>query len=309
MAGAGSGNSTSGECDPARLSSDPHHCGRCDHSCLGGACQEGVCQAQVLVELGTTGATALTLDEDWIWWVSPLSRMRRDGTGYEILAETRGSVWGVAADDRDVYWTTTSHEGLLRANKSTLDVGSLGVTGYRVAVDDESIYTAWQSVWRVSKETGEATELAALGGQGIAVDDADVFFTTWSPGGVYRVSKTGGEVVLLAEAQYSSYVAEYDDRVYWSVQAGGGVFSVQKEGGEVAQIAAGATPYGIAADQSGVYWADFDTGEIWMLASGATAPQRLAADQFNPRDLAVDRDAVYWTNDSIYSAISKVAKP
>ncbi len=31
-------------CDPANAASDPNHCGRCGHSCLGGTCSGGKCQ-------------------------------------------------------------------------------------------------------------------------------------------------------------------------------------------------------------------------------------------------------------------------
>src|SRR5690349_6959539 len=46
----GSGGSGCG----ANLDTDPHHCGRCGHDCLGGGCIDGVCGA-VLVAPGTNG--------------------------------------------------------------------------------------------------------------------------------------------------------------------------------------------------------------------------------------------------------------
>jgi hypothetical protein len=311
-AGGGFASGGSAGCRPGTdFETDREHCGRCDHSCLGGECVSGVCQAVVLADLGKQGATALALDREQVFWASPLQRMTKLGAGVAWLAETSDSIWGVAVDEEAIYWTSI-HGGLFRLSKSGGQPALLHAGGYRVAVDATHVFTAWNGVWKMPKTGGvAAVAIAPVGGQGIAVDDGNVYFSTWSPGGLWRVGKNGESLEQLAAVEYSSYVAEYADRVYWTSQGSStpGIRSVPKTGGPVTPIATGKTPYGIAADAAGVYWVEFDAGSVWMQPAGGRAPILLASGQFHPRDLAVDERAVYWTNDAIYSAISRVAKP
>jgi hypothetical protein len=300
-----------GGADCADLNSNPDHCGTCGHSCLGGQCASGLCQPVVLQYLGNQGATALAVDATHVFWASPVQRTRKNGEQPTTLAEASGSVWGVALDETSIYWTDV-YVGLKRMNKDgSGDVASLGKGGYRVAVDRTHVYTAWQSLWKISKADGSIAELAQVGGEGIALDEQFVYVTTWTPGGVWKVAKQGGGAKQLASHEYSAYVAVYGDMVYWTAQGGGsGVYAVSKDTTGVAELlASAATPYGIAADDRGVYWTEFDTGNIWMLPTGSTTPIALATAQHAPRDLTVDEQAVYWTNDASYSAVSRVAKP
>jgi hypothetical protein len=307
MGMGGSGGSGGAAC--SNLLSNPEHCGRCGHSCLGGVCASGICQPVVLTQLENPGATALALDSTDVYWASPIHRMHKDGSSVTTLADARSGVWGIAVDEEHVYWTLVDG-GLSRITKSGGTPQSFGPGGYRVVLDATEVFTAWNGVWRIAKSDGSQTKLADIGGQGIALDDAYVYFTNWiSPGGVFRVPKAGGALQQLASADYSSYVAVYAGTVYWSDQGDGSVKAVPTAGGAVTTLATGSTPYGIAADTRGVYWADFATGSIWMLPVGSDSPIELATGQFYPRDLTIDDVAVYWTNDPSQSAVSRVAKP
>lgn len=301
------GSAGTSACD--HVDTNPDHCGVCNHSCLGGKCVGGMCQPVVLKTLGTTGATALALDAARVYWASPIQSMKKNGSGTTQLASAVSGVWGVAVDADNVYWSDPD-SGTFQVKKTGGTRLQIAQAAYRIALDSNYIYGTWGSVWKSPKGGGPIALLAQVGGEGIALDDKFVYFSTWTPGGVWKVPKTGSSPpVELAKADYSSYVAVYGSTVYWSVQGGNYVASVKKSGGAVKVLAKASTPYGIAADADGVYWTEFDAGAIWMLPAGSTTPRKLASGQFYPRDLAVDASAVYWTNDANTSAISKVAKP
>lgn len=54
-------------CDAAKVDSDPNHCGRCGHSCLGGACVAGTCKPSVFVPLAAV-PRRIALDEARVVW-------------------------------------------------------------------------------------------------------------------------------------------------------------------------------------------------------------------------------------------------
>jgi hypothetical protein len=238
-----------------------------------------------------------------------LSRVSKAGGVGETLVESKEDVWGIAVDADAVYWSSPFGK-LRRFDRQTHAIRELELRGYRVALDDVFVYLVWEGVWRIPKTLDASVALAPSGGQGIALDETFVYFSTWAPGGVHRVPKSGGPVQTLLDASYCSYVAVFGDSVYVSVQGSpSGVYVLPKQGGPHTLIAPAATPYGIAADSGGVYWTEWGAGKIWMLPTGASSPTLVAAGQDYPRDLAVDERAIYWTNDSNTSAVSKVAKP
>jgi hypothetical protein len=58
-------------CDPQKTASDPLHCGRCNHSCLGGACDASVCKP-VVVATTAEGVNDLVVDAQNIFWMTAL---------------------------------------------------------------------------------------------------------------------------------------------------------------------------------------------------------------------------------------------
>jgi hypothetical protein len=293
----------------ADLLRDAAHCGRCFHDCEGGECAGGECQPVALLRNLPAAPTALALDEEYVWFTPPLSRStKRPGT-LERFVQPDGDVWGIAADAEFVFWVNVSN-GLVRFDRATETVEALGVTGYRVALDDDYAYTARDGVWRVGRASGEPELLASLLGEAIAVDEEYVYFTVPSSGGFYRLSKAGGEPEALTARSSASYIAAYDGRVYISEQqAPAGVFEVTGPGLRTL-VASLEEPFGVAADSFGVFWADWADGSIWMRShEPGAAPKKLASGQRFPRDLAIDARAVYWTNDDAVNGLMKVAKP
>src|SRR5262249_27515635 len=119
LGGASTTGSGAGGCVASTdFATDPQHCGRCDHPCLGGTCVAGVCQPTVLKDLEATGATALAVDGSSVFFASPVQRINKDGSGWTTLADATPDVFGVAVDDSAVYWTLPS-ASLVRVDKAS----------------------------------------------------------------------------------------------------------------------------------------------------------------------------------------------
>src|SRR5262249_10225927 len=158
----------------------------------GGCCVDGVCQPVVLAYLTRGEATALALDGGDVWWASPIRKIAKSGGALVTLADSNSNseIWGIAVDQSRVYWTS-AYDGLFAIDRSGGPTLARGTGGSRVGVDATQVFTAWEGVWKVPKSGGPPVALATVGDEGIAIDDDFVYFTTWAPGGVSRVAKTG----------------------------------------------------------------------------------------------------------------------
>jgi hypothetical protein len=306
-----SGVSGTGGSDCRDTTSDPEHCGRCEHSCLGGACQNGVCQPVTLADLGNEGATAIALDAEYVYWARPISRIRKSGGPVTTLADAGPDlVWGIATDSAFVYWGSSTYGPSWRVPNTGGDPERLSESPtYRIAVDDEFAYLVSGRVRQIPLATLGEVQISSNGDVGIAVDQTSVFYTTWSPGSVRRVEKRGGSEIELAQVDYANYVAVHGEYVYFTSRGDNGVRRVSKDGADLDVLATFVGAYGIAADADGIYFADFDGGKVYMGRHDGTELAVLATGQHYPRDIAVDDVAVYWTNDASFSAVMKVAKP
>lgn len=117
---------------------DASSCGACGHSCLGGACSAGVCQAFVLAEgqgvpadnVSYAGPRALAVDESHAYWTtkSGLFRVPVAGGVTEKLADASAvSTYALNGDDRSnllilhgehVYLRAADRRGLVRIPKA-----------------------------------------------------------------------------------------------------------------------------------------------------------------------------------------------
>jgi hypothetical protein len=95
------------------------------------------------------------------------------------------------------------------------------------------------------------------GAAGIAVDDANVYWTATTAGTVSKLAKTGGTPTTLASGQGS--------------------------------------PQSMGITATNVYWANYTSGEIMTVPiAGGTAPTPLASNQASPTSLALSPSAVWW---------------
>ncbi len=133
---------------------------------------------------------------------------------------------------------------------------------------------------------------------GIAVDGANVYWTTEMGGAVMKVPTGGGTPTTLASGQTEPFGIAVDGaNVYWTARGDGTVMKVPIAGGTPTPLASAQTePFGIAVDGANVYWTDNGSGTVMMVPVAGGAPVTLASGQSQPFRIAVDATSVYWTN-------------
>lgn len=323
-----------GGCGDVRSSSA--HCGRCGHSCLGGACVDGGCQPVALTSgQGSIGGVALGPDHVYFTSVSGnlVARVGKDGGVVESYAAAPDVKFAlrVAVDETNVYWTN-SELGSSKVLRCPI-VGTCG-TPEQLAVPQEAIGLALDatSVYWADRNGGRIARRAKAGGpellvgnpsnlpMGVAVDGPDVFWITDFPGQVERREADGGTVPLGAAGQSGRVLAADARNVYFGSEQDpgelGNVARVPRGGGPVVVVArAGGEPKGMVLDTERVYWTSwlrttggaFVSGGVHACGLAASCGEKtlvIPADE--PRGIAVDRDAVYFgTRDGIL----RVAKP
>lgn len=198
------------------------------------------------------------------------------GGNYTTLASGQTNVWGVAADDTNVYWT----------NGGGGAVAKVPVGGGAP----------------VTLATGAAGEIIARGGI--------VFYGTingGASGSLWSVPAAGGSPSLITNVEPMSLGAG-DGYVFVGAN-GGDVLRIPVGGGVPSVIASSGTQAftGIAADDTNVYWTDFDSGDVLTAPICGGAVVTLATGQKALTGIAVDANNVYWSARDD-NAIMKLAK-
>jgi hypothetical protein len=148
------------------------------------------------------------------------------------LPQTASS-YGIATDANSVYWTSFRDPCVVY--KAPLAGGTpttlATVTGpcFGIAVDSTAAYFAASSgVYSVSLNGGTPKRLTSSSAQGIAMDDAFVYFTDFAST-VKKVSKSGGAAISLATRQDKPWGIAVDaTSVYWVNAGSSGTGSVIK---------------------------------------------------------------------------------
>ena len=135
------------------------------------------------------------------------------------------------------------------------------------------------------------------GPRDLAVDATQVYWVNHTDGTVMSVARQGGQPNVLATGQDKPWRVSVDDLyVYWVGESmKGSVMRVPKHGGEPAVVASASAPATVEARGGDVYWLTGD-GSLFRCAARGGSIATLAQTQTNPSLMALDRDAVYWTN-------------
>jgi hypothetical protein len=202
---------------------------------------------------------------------------------YTTIAENQSGAWGLAANERGVYWTSQSTAGgVTEALFAGGGVDLVTQTGpaHGIVVSGGTIFYTGQlqpgpgqeAVLSIPIAGGSPTILVppdpADNPLAIAVDCTNVYFAT-NDGSRSKVSRAGGAVTTLATGQgYPSFSMAVDaDRLYFIDDAAGEIRSVPIAGGDVTTVASGqSNPGAIAVDAMYVYWTNLGDGTLMKAA-------------------------------------------
>ena len=265
-----------GGCDgsAAALAMDPMNCGRCGHDCLGGDCASGVCQP-ITLAMEVEDAMALALDDGHVYWTTDgagyVRRVAKDGGTVATLASGQDFAWTIAVDTTTAYWVTNENDG------------------------GGGIHSA-------AEVGGALTALSTIGGVGVAVDTASVYWADGAMSGhIWSVAHDGGGATALASNLPMPWRIALDaTSVYWTEPDAGRVRKVPLGGGDPTTLASGLQePTAIAVDGADAYWTDAQSGSVSRVPIGGGAPETLATlttEVLSVEAVAVDSTAVYFTN-------------
>lgn len=315
------------------IMSDTANCGRCGHSCLGGECQQGVCQPFTLAHLHD-GAVGLAIDDSRAYVAIRLNNeiARVDKSTGAVLSYDTGSQitvpsWIAVGAGSMVWSNRLSNTGSVASCPTTGCAGNspnvLASNANRpngVIVDGDVLYwaeTYGQTITKAKVSDGSGAEVildASAGYQPFrtVLRGQYIYFTeSTAPGRVARVPVAGGPAVTLGNSSAPNGIAVTDDTVYWadSQDSAGRIISVPNadppDGGVImTDFAVGQDyPYSVVVDDTNVYWVNSARstaaqGELRMCprtGCPGTGPITLASQLAYPIDLALDAQAIYVT--------------
>jgi hypothetical protein len=330
------------------LLTDPNHCGRCDHSCLGGDCFDGMCQPFKLATI-IDGARGLAVDATQVYAAIQLNNVvvridKKSGAILSSLSEPDviQPSW-VAVDSTSFYWTNRMNT---TGSIAKCPIAGCGMSQPTVVVasadrpngivaDGTNIYWAETNGGTIKKAAPDGSNVVTLVAASenwkpfqLALQGGYLYFSEVAEGRVARVPIAGGTVETMAISSSPGGVAVTDSRVYWAVGAvGGGIYrvpnTVPPANGHTPELVAGGqdTSSSVAVDDENIYWL---ASASWIEAEGALrmcpiagcpsgGPIDLANGIAYPIDLALDDAAIYYTvygiDGVVDGAVMKIAKP
>jgi len=152
----------------------------------------------------------------------------------------------------------------------------------------------------------------------MAADAAYLYFRYWYNYvfNIARVGKNGGVKVDLAVNHGTSGIAVDSNFVYWTEQTTGLLKKVPTSGGSVTTLASGlSAPLRLAVDETRIYWIENSSGaglgSIKEISKNGGVVTTLAAGLDYPKDIAVDLNNIYWSEAGTSTnngAIKKIPK-
>jgi alpha-tubulin suppressor-like RCC1 family protein len=310
---------------PIDVQSDVANCGVRGHSCLGGACANGVCQPFVIVA-NQQRPGLLRLVGSTLTWVAHgdgfnagggVYRSNVDGTGLHTIASGLQDVGGLDVDATSIVWSAFGGVNIVPVGGGAPLLIDQAFDGMQIAMDATTVYmTTFQGnqVRAVARSGWPPSVVSTFEDApvGIALDDTNVYFTNIFTGDVKSVPKAGGPPMLLATGRGASLVAIRAGYAFWPGEAG--IKRVPVAGGatEVLDADPAIQESAIAVDDDSVFFTTFDPptgfGTIQSVPLGGGAAHVLASGtSFITEGLQSDGAALYYT-DMYGGRVLKVAK-
>jgi hypothetical protein len=240
----------------------------------------------------------IAVDDAGLYWgdVAGIWRCPKSScsVGPTFVSGTPNGVFSLAIDDNNVYWTDSVSGVVLSAPKSGIDAGaktlwqSSNLSANYVATDGQKVYFA---------VTDGLLHIVAVDA---GPDAGQIAIGTADPNGAFGVAVQGGYV-------------------YWTVfnPGQGAVWGASTSSLSAAPIVVQQfDPRTVASDGTNLYWlvpAVNNNGQLLTCTIvGCTSPTALASHISLPREVIVDSNAVYWTDQANSStpagSVWKVAK-
>ncbi|MGO8994637.1 MAG: hypothetical protein ACLQVI_15080 [Polyangiaceae bacterium] len=264
---------STGCCSCGDTQTDPDNCGYCGHVCPGvESCTNGVC-------------------------------------GGVVVASDQANAFAIAADEENVYWTTTG------ASASILQA-PVGGGGATVLLTSANAYPASLAsfsggiYW--SDEAGGTINRVPIGGgtnvplasgldepAALVISGGQIYFALApyeGTGSIEDVALGGGTPAALASGQTMSdppsVAVSGSSTVYWTTSTD--VMSYSGAGAQT--FAANQYPYAVATDGTNVYWTSgLSNGAVMQQSTTGGSPIAIATNQYYPNTIAIDASNVYWT--------------
>ncbi len=301
------------------IQTDSKNCGTCGNDCGGRACIAGSCAMPVVVAPNQSGAYALAVDANNVYWTTTTGTVNQASTAGTNLVQL-SSGWMnplvMALDSSYVYWAESTSVG-------SINRAPIGMTAMMAAltpatlVDPQGLAVHGGVIYFTETGANAGGHLATvdtsqnitnfLSGltapSSLVADDTFLYWVDVTDGQVNKLSRslTTTTFVSLAKSQAQPWQLAVDDvNVYWTNKGDNSVNQVPINGGTVTVLATNqGAPAGIASDGGYVYWANSSAGTINRIpvsAAVGTVPQALATGEATPQSVVVTANAIYWTD-------------
>ncbi len=277
-------------CDETKLQTDANHCGRCGHSCLGGACNAGKCES-VVVRGGLENPVDLAVDATHVYVTARgngavLKIAKADGKT-DVLASGHEEARGVTLDGQNLFWSNRDFPG---------DGGD----------------GSWGGVWGCTLPACTDKRLVTEGDWAANVRFAGgfLYFAENNNGTVVRVKPDGSMRAPVATGNKPWSVAVDATHLYFTANTGY-LQRTPLAGGtpeNVGPLDMGGPSGFVTLDDERVYWAyaDYATPAGHVL-SALKADPNAPKEQYGTANVgsvgvAVDGTTLYWTNEGHFDA-------
>jgi hypothetical protein len=326
----------------ADVANDPANCGRCGHSCGAGTCLNGRCLNTLAS--GGTSPFRVIVHNDVVYWSSSNfggspgvyspEAVLVDGGSRHTLAEAGGALFGIAADNTNVYYAEgafaryVGHDG---GASGTLP-GSLSAPLGDIAIGMDGIYVAAGSsagyeggvvaeypsptfTPKISPIGLTPTALAVVGQAFVFSSDANQL--SQDAGQVLTCTPPCSGTPSVVAGGLSLPVTIVTDGTTVFFATTGDVLGTTNNGVVMACPVTGCSPGVVVADQvafgaalaldpSGpnLYFGEARTGDIWRCpksgcGAGRALGTKIISGQLGVVALAVDANAIYWGTNAI----------